>query len=205
MGETGTVREKAMPDIIRIYGFETSNNLKVRVALKYKGILFAWEPIDPFERTEIEQLSGQPLTPVMVHGDTVLFDSSAILRYLDANFPHTPRLFLGPRETIKEIERWETFARGELHEPMAMQVELRYAGKEDPELAARCQEKFDAVTEVLERALADSEWLVSGQMTAADVIAAPVVFRTTDAEFAALPEGRERTRAWMERVMAIDK
>ena len=43
-----------------------------------------------------------------------------------------------------------------------------------------------------------------GQITAADITAAPVVFRTEKAGFATLPDGRDRTRAWMDRVMAFD-
>ncbi len=41
------------------------------------------------------RISGQHLTPVIEHGEVVLFDSAAILRYLDAAFRETPPLFGG--------------------------------------------------------------------------------------------------------------
>ena len=76
-----------------IYGFETSNNIKVRLALTYKGLPFEFKTIEPSDREEVNRVSGQFLTPTMVDGDVVLFDSGAILRYLDANYPETPKLF----------------------------------------------------------------------------------------------------------------
>ena len=76
-----------------IHGFETSNNFKVRVALGYKGIPYEFRTIDPSDRDEIHRLTGQFLTPVLQHGDVVLFDSAAILRYLEANFRDTPRIY----------------------------------------------------------------------------------------------------------------
>jgi glutathione S-transferase len=193
-----------MAEEITVYGFETSNNMKVRIALKHKGIPFKFETIDPADRSEIERLSGQPLTPVMVHGERVLFDSAAILRYLDANFPETPRLFAGSRERIWEIEEWEGFARHELHAAMKLMLPLRLTGQEDAEVAAHAQALFDDATAKLEEGLADHEWLVGDEITAADITAAPVVYRTVKAGFAHLPEGRDNTRAWMERVMAFD-
>jgi len=193
-----------MAEQITIYGFETSNNMKVRIALKHKGIPFTFETIDPADRSEIVRLTGQPLTPVLVHGSSVLFDSAAILRYLDANFPDTPRLFAGSRERIWEIEEWEGFARHELAAGMKMMLPLRLAGEEDTEVAAHAQELFEEATAKLEKRLAEGEWLMGDEITAADITAAPVVFRTEKAGFATLPAGRDRTRAWMDRVMAFD-
>ena len=193
-----------MAEEITVYGFETSNNLKVRIALKHKSIPFTFKTIDPADRTEIERLSGQPLTPVMVHGDCVLFDSAAILRYLDANFPDTPRLYAGDRQRIWEIEEWEGFARHDLAAAMKMMLPLRMAGEDDPEVAAHAQVLFDEATAKLEDRLADNEWLMGDEMTAADITAAPVVFRTVNAGFAHLPKERNRTHAWMNRVMSFD-
>ena len=80
------------PEIL-IHGFETSNNMKVRVALGFKQIPYEFRTIDPAQRGEIVRLSGQRLTPLMQHGDRVLFDSAAILRYVEANFRDRPPLF----------------------------------------------------------------------------------------------------------------
>ncbi|MHC5062950.1 MAG: glutathione S-transferase family protein, partial [Planctomycetota bacterium] len=76
-----------MSSKVQVYGFETSNNMKVRVALGYKGIPYEFKSIDPADRSRIQDLSGQFLTPVLVHGEQVVADSAAILRYLDLAFP----------------------------------------------------------------------------------------------------------------------
>ena len=55
------------PEIV-VHGFETSNNMKVRVALGFKNIAYDFKWIDPADRGEIVRLSGQHLTPVMLHG-----------------------------------------------------------------------------------------------------------------------------------------
>ncbi|MFQ5742482.1 MAG: glutathione S-transferase family protein [Acidobacteriota bacterium] len=194
-----------MSDQVAVYGFETSNNFKVRVALGYKDIPYAFHTIDPGDRAELLRLSGQPLTPVIVHGDAVLFDSAAILRYLDANFLDTPRLFPADAAVLREVEAWESFARRELHEPIMIVVRQRLAGRTDAEEIERAGALFAEVTSRLEERLTDRDWLVSEQMTAADVTAAAVVFRAREAGAFPFPEGRPRMQAWMHRVMAYDR
>ena len=87
---------------------------------------------------------------------------------------------------------------------MKMMLPLRLAGEDDPEVAAHAQELFAAATAKLEDRLSGREWLMGDEITAADITAAPVVFRTEKAGFATLPDGRDRTSAWMDRVMAFD-
>ena len=100
-----------MSNELAVHGFETSNNIKVRVALGYKAILYVFHTIDPRDREEVVRISGQYLTPVLVHGERVLCDSAAILRYLECNFPDTPKLFGDSLAEQWEIEDWEMFAR----------------------------------------------------------------------------------------------
>ena len=115
------------PEIV-IHGFETSNNMKVRVALGFKEIPYEFRTIDPADRTEIVRLSGQHLTPVMIHGDRVLFDSAAIMRYLEATFRDRPPLFGTSHREQWEIEDLELFARAILAAPMMEIVHHRVAG-----------------------------------------------------------------------------
>ena len=143
-----------------IYGFETSNNFKVRVALGFKGIDYRFETIDPSDRGEIVRISGQPYTPIMVQGETVMFDSAAILRYLEANFPDTPKLFSTDYFTMREIEKWEAFGRVTLHEPLWMMVKQRITGVSDDSETARANKLFAEATTELEAVLSTtSGWL----------------------------------------------
>lgn len=189
-----------------LYGFETSNNMKVRVGLGFKGIDYEFRTVDPKDRTELVRVSGQQLTPVMQHGDVVLFDSAAILRYLDANFPDTPRLFGERHREQWEIEDWELFARTELASPMMNVVHRRVYGEPvDDALLARCAADYErAATKIAERLGAGGGWLAGGRMTAADVTAAAVVFRIRQAALFPLPAADERLSGWVDRVMSYD-
>ena len=53
------------------------NNIKVRMALRYKGIDFEAMPVDPFDRKPLREVSGQDLSPVIEDKGIVLNDSEA--------------------------------------------------------------------------------------------------------------------------------
>jgi glutathione S-transferase len=198
--------EVVMAEMIHVHGFETSNNMKVRVALGYKRIPYEFHTIDPADRTGVVSLSGQHLTPVVVHGDRVLFDSAAILRYLDANFRDTPPLFGRNRDEQWEIEDWELYARAMLAAPMMQLVHHRVAGGTvDEAMQARCADAFKKTSATLIDALAGREWLVSDQLSAADVTAAAVIYRVRSAKIFDPPPGVEAIAEWVDRVMNFDR
>jgi len=189
-----------------VHGFETSNNMKVRVALGYKEIGYEFERIDPADRGEIVRLSGQHLTPVLVHGDRVLFDSAAILRYLEANFRGRPPLFGSSRDEQWAIEDQELFARTALAGPMMEVVHHRVSGGAvDEAMRARCASAFGAAAGTLIARMAGSQWLVGEHMSAADVTAAAVVYRVLSTGLFDPPAGLDAIRRWVDRVMAYDR
>ena len=83
------------------------NNIKVRMALRYKGIVFEAIPINVSDRQPLREVSGQDLSPVIEDKVIVLNDSEAILQYLDANYPDAPRLFPADRSR-KQCDAWKT-------------------------------------------------------------------------------------------------
>ena len=164
------------PADLILHGFETSNNIKVRIALGYKGLDYEFRTIHPEQRDAIVAFSGQHLTPVLEHGSTVLFDSAAILRYLDANFRDTPRLFGTSGTQQWEIEDHEFFARTQLAGPMMRVIHSRIAGKPLSEDATTaCNHDFARAVQQLVDALGRSEWLVGDTMSAGDITAAAVI------------------------------
>ena len=194
-----------MADPIVIHGFETSNNMKVRIALGYKEIPYTFRTIDPADRSEIVRLSGQHLTPVMLHGDRVLFDSAAILRYLDANFRDRPSLFGSTRDEQWAIEDQELFARSALAGPMMELVHHRVAGGTiDEAMQSRCQAAFAAAAATLADALGAREWLVGDRMSAADITAGAVAHRVRRAGLFDATV-LEPLAGWIDRVMAFDR
>jgi glutathione S-transferase len=189
---------------IVVYGFETSNNLKVKLALAYKRLPYEFRTIDPGDRTEIVRLSGQFLTPVLVDGGTVLFDSAAILRYLDANYPDTPKLYGADRTEQWEIEEWERFGRGPLADPMMSLVHARVGGQEVGEARrSAAADRFAQTVRRVEERLAGREWLVGGGISAADITCAAVLHRVRSTAVLPWPAGCPRSERLSERIIAL--
>lgn len=194
-----------MPDIV-IHGFATSNNIKVRVALGFKKIPYTFVTINPADRTDIIRLSGQHLTPLLVHGECILFDSAAILRYLEANFPRRPPLFGASLTEQWAIEDMEMFARHTLAGPMMEVIHHRVSGgAPDTDMQRRCAAAFAEAAGTLQSRMAGRKWLVGDAMSAADVTAAAVMYRVRQAGLFDTSGNMESLRDWEDRVLAFDR
>ena len=175
------------------------------MALGYKEIPYEFHAVDPQDRREIVRLSGQYLTPVIEHGSCVLFDSAAILRYLDVSFPDTPKLFGRSHAEQWEVDDWELFGRATLARPMMDVVHTRISGGiVDDAMLRRCSTLFDEAVTTLAARLEDREWLVGEAMSAADITAAAVMRRVRAAELFVLPAVAEELDQWVEAVMCFD-
>lgn len=209
-----------MAEPVRLYDLAASpNSIKVRIALAFKGIPYEKIAVDPNDRAQVIRVSGQPLTPVLTHGERVVFDSAAILRYLDGNFRTPPPLFASSYDTMKEIEEWETFARGDLLDPIGIVFREFFSESADAGEMARASKLLHERSARIEERLGQGPWLVGSAMTAADITAAPAVWygmlppaaaeSSPVARFFAhglfLGDGRTRTREWATRVMAFDR
>lgn len=195
------------------------NNMKVRLALGYKKIAYDRIPVDPAQRSTILRLSGQPLTPLLVHDDRVIFDSGAILRYLDANFPETPRLFSADREKMKKIESYEHWARHEPSEGFMAVVGQMFLPEPDMNVLDRATVPLAAAASRLEKELTAQPFLMGEELSAADLFLAPLLyFSVLPQSFTAmlppaqlfidhyrLPEGHPRVAEWVQRVVAFDR
>jgi glutathione S-transferase len=82
--------------VLTVYRVPFSTNVeRVALAAGHKGIRIDWVDVDPDDRAPVEAVSGQPLVPVLVHGDEVVADSPRILEWLEERVPEPP---LYPRE-----------------------------------------------------------------------------------------------------------
>jgi glutathione S-transferase len=201
---------------VKLYNLAPSpHNIKVRLALAFKKIPYERIPVEPENRQALIAISGQPLSPVLLHGDAVVYDSYAILRYLDANWPSSPRLFSADRDTMKRIEEWELFARTEAAPPVGMIFRDLRAPAPDPDRLKKANELINRAASRLEEALAKTSHLMGDAPNAADFTLAPMVY------YGAVPEGADKgnpvaahfrrhlkiegapkTRDWISRVMA---
>ena len=194
------------------------NNIKVRLALAYKKIPYEKVAVDPQERGPVIKVSGQPLTPVLLHGDKVVYDSYAITRYLDANWPSTPRLYSVDRETMKKIEEWEGFARTDAGPPVGMMFGQFFAPALDADTVRRANERINRAASRIEEALSGSSFLMGEAPMAPDFAIGPLLFYgdLPDAFAQKNPiagffrehlriDGVPKTRDWITRVMAWDR
>jgi glutathione S-transferase len=89
-------------DVIRVYRIPFSTNVeRVALAAGHKGIPIEWIDVDAADRSPIEQVSGQRLVPVLVHGDEVVTDSPQIIDWLEQRVPE-PSLY--PADPARRAE-----------------------------------------------------------------------------------------------------
>ena len=194
-----------MPPAVVVHGFETSNNAKVRVALGYQGIAYEFRTIDPADREAIFRISGQYLTPVLEHGGRVVFDSAAIIRYLAAAFPDTPRLLGRSRSEQWEVEKWELFARATLAGPVMEVIHNRVDGTPlDDEATAACSDRFGEALAKIAQRMEGREWLVGESMSVADIPAACIVQRVRNVGMFPYPSQADSLLPFVERVLEFD-
>jgi glutathione S-transferase len=142
--------------------------MKVRAALAFKKIPHQRIDIDPAHREEVVKLSGQPLTPILKHGDAVVYDSYGIMRYLDANWRQGPALYSADRATMKSIESWELFARTDAGPAISTMFGQIREAQPDLGKIRSANEIMNRAAAKVEETLGGSEWLVGNAPTAAD-------------------------------------
>jgi glutathione S-transferase len=88
--------------VLKLYrGTYSTNVERVALALAYKGIEVESVLIDWSDRSPVEEVSGQPLVPVLVDRERVVVDSMRIIGYLEQQQPDPP---LFPAEAARREE-----------------------------------------------------------------------------------------------------
>jgi glutathione S-transferase len=151
-------------DLIRVYRIPFSTNVeRIALAAGHKGIAVEWIDVDPENRSPVEEVSGQPLVPVLVCGDEVVCDSPRILEWLEARVPDPP-LYPADRARRAEVTVFvQWFNRVWKLAPNAL-VER----PDDAGLAAELRAGIDIF-----EALLDGRDYLFGEFGIADVVAFP--------------------------------
>ncbi len=158
---------------LRLHALPPSpNTRKVVLALGYKGLPYDSVPVEPGDRSRVIEASGQPLTPVLEHGDTIIFDSGAILRYLDANVKREPRLYSADYDEMKAIEKWEHWARTDLSPHVGGMFGQFFAPERSAKAITEACHGVTSAARHVNGALSPAGHLVGNSTTAADITAA---------------------------------
>lgn len=171
--------------MLRLLGRATSGNVqKVIFLLEELGLDYRREDFGrQFENTQTpEYLAMNPTgkVPVLVDGELSIWESHTILRYLAAKagsglYPTDP----GPRS---RVERWMDWTLASLN-PVFM-AGFRDAKKPEAERGADTAKNIAAELSLLDRELAQREWIAGDAFSLADIAMAPVVRRCLAFPFA---------------------
>lgn len=158
---------------MRVLRIPFSTNVeRVALALGHKGVAVEWVDVDPADRGEVERLSGQSLVPVLEDGGTVVFDSTAILRYLEERHPEPPLYPADPARRAELDIFVDWFNRVWKRPPNELYVELT---RPEPDAARvdRLSLALAGALPLFDDLLGGRDYLFGDEFSAADCAAFP--------------------------------
>ena len=169
---------------IKIYGVPPSSFTRTaRLACHEKGIDYELVPMFP---GQMGALNPFQKIPAITHGDLTLYESTAILRYLDRTFPG-PKLWPADSLQVALCDQWVSAVNDSLVNSALRFLANHFGFLPVPqEMADKYLAKAKDVVPVFDRQLGQSRYLVGDSVTAADLFLAPIVFN-----FPAIPGLKE--------------
>jgi glutathione S-transferase len=200
--------------VIRLYRAPWSTNVeRVTLALGHKGLQAESIWIDYGDRSLVEQVSGQPLVPVVEFDGEVVHDSKRIIARLEELYPDPP---LFPAERTRRVEM-EVFIEWFNHVWKRPPNEIEYMlglPETDTDRIAELSGLMNDWLDFFESLLDGRDYLFGHEFSAADCIAYPFLkyaagrepgddelFHRILADHQSI-EGRPRLARWIARVSA---
>ncbi len=151
---------------------------RVLLALEHKGLPFESQVLhfDKQEHQSPQMLRMNPRgrVPVLKDGDYVVFESVAILYYLDEKYPRTPIFGTSPEEAgviMRVICEFQAYAEPYLQKIIAAVFTDRVSGAVDALTEAMHVVAREART--IEGRLSKEEWIVGAHYSALDMVIFP--------------------------------
>jgi glutathione S-transferase len=194
---------------MKLYDFPVSpNSLKVRAVVYELGITLEHVSVNLFKgesRTPaFLALNPNGRAPVLVDGDFVLWESTAIMRYLVAKNPSASALAPSTARAQAEVDRWVAWQLAHLGPAMTKvafeRVVKKLTGQGAPDQAAieAGTAEFEKLTALLDASLGGREY-VAGPLSLADFALGS---HYSIASMAGLDVTRHpRVNAWLGRVL----
>jgi glutathione S-transferase len=146
---------------------------KVRIVMAEKKLDFQLVLEDVWASDAI--LKSNPLGKVpclVMEGGEAVFDSRAIVEYLDTLSPVGRLIPASGRERV-EVRTWEALADGVLDACVSARLEANWAGRSAAQRSQawidRQMSRVDAALQAMSRGLADKPWCAGNAFTLADV------------------------------------
>jgi glutathione S-transferase len=183
----------------------------VLMTLEEKGFPYRFAQVAPGATRESAHLARHPFgrVPVLEHGDFSLYETQAILRYLDRILPSPALTPTGPKEAARmdqlmNITDWYFFQR--VCNPIAFQ---RVVGPAvmgitpDEAVIAEAMPRAHVVFGEVARLLGEQPYLAGAALSLADILLAPQVdFFANIPEWPALTGAHANLVAWLSRMDA---
>lgn len=167
-----------MPDL-EIIGAPVSNYVRsCRMLCNEKGVEHTLTPARPHS-PEVAAIHPYGLIPVMRHGDLALFESKAIMSYVDAAFPG-PKMMPESLAEMALVEQWVAFQNHRVDRSMVRECVVQYvfADKAKGPDRARIEAAVPDIekqAKVLDAAIARTGHLVGKSITMADINVLPML------------------------------
>lgn len=152
----------------------------VRMALLEKGLAYTHDPAAP-HTPEIRALHPFDRIPVLKDGDIALWETSAIMRYLDEAFGDGPLLVPGTVIGRARCEQWVSAINGYLYDTMVRRFVLQFVfprgqgGQPDQAVIGAALQEMPAQLAALDAAYGDGDFLAGGALSMADLLLAPIL------------------------------
>lgn len=164
---------------ITLYGVPHSNFVRAcAMTAAEKGATYDQELTEFRDMRSPALLAMAPFgkVPAMRHGEVVLFESLAIMRYIDLTFGE--RDALQPADPLERIrmDQWFNAVMGTVDRHVVRDWALEFPfpsgpdGKPDEAKIARSKKAVARDLKILERELADRDYLVGGALSLADIV-----------------------------------
>lgn len=159
---------------LKIHGMAQSTFTRtVLLACHEKGIDYELVTVMP---SEMGPLNPFGKIPAMVHGDFTLYESPAIVRYLDRTFAGA-RLWPDDSRQAAICDQWISAVCDSLAGSALHYLAARFGFFSlPPEMVARHLERTRELMPIFDRQLGRSRYLVGDTVTAADLFLLPIFF-----------------------------
>ena len=147
---------------------------KAETAFYEKGVEFKAKIIDGQEPVQSEFAALWPIGrfPVLVDGERMVFEATAIIEYLDALYPDSCRLIPDDPIEAVEVRMWDRFFDNYVSYPQGRLV-FAALGREFDDGGARWKAALETAYAILDRRMENREWAVADRFSMADCAAAP--------------------------------
>lgn len=197
---------------IKVYGIPGSPFLRsVEIGLREKGLDYQLVAMVPGEHKQPEHLARHPFgrVPAFEHNGFAIYETQAILRYVDDAFPARPLTPANAKERARMnqvigIIEWYFFPKAAAPIAFNRIIGPRLLGIPGDEAAiAEAMPMGRTCFEVLDGILGDKPYLTGDNVSIADImLAAQLDLFGECAEGRELIDGSEHLRPWLERMVA---